>query len=60
MLDKIAQLRGQIKTLLNGCSHPVETVDIKYMSDSWNYDPSNNRYWTEYTCSVCGKRWEEE
>ena len=40
------------------CTHP----DLKktHKADTGNYDPSANRYWVEFECPDCGKKWVEE
>jgi hypothetical protein len=37
------------------CKHPF--VRVTDRGDTGNYDPSQNRYWTEHYCPDCDKRW---
>lgn len=41
------------------CSHPKFSVTEKYRGDSGNYDPTLDRYWIEFHCTKCDKRWDK-
>jgi hypothetical protein len=56
--DKIQELLQYIKDLQAECNHPL--LEKRYGSNTGNYDPHNDCYWTDYFCPVCGKRWTEE
>jgi hypothetical protein len=62
-LSKVAQLEQQkaeieeqIFELRQKCRHV--RVKHKYASDTGNYDPSCDRYWSEYRCKTCGAKWD--
>lgn len=40
------------------CRHP--DAEKTYHGDSGNYDPNDDRYWYEFYCPDCGKRWTED
>jgi len=37
------------------CKHKLATY--KHGANTGNYDPSDNRYWTNWVCPTCLKRW---
>ena len=39
------------------CTHPKDSVHSEFGSNTGNYDPSADTYWTDYYCEDCGKRW---
>ncbi len=41
------------------CVHPAHAVQIEHGSNTGNYDPSADSYWTDYKCCLCDKRWTE-
>lgn len=49
-----------INQLQNICIHPKETLEKKHGSNTGNYDPSCDYYWTEFYCLICEKDWHEE
>jgi len=51
-------IRKRLKVLQARCDHMEATVH--YKSDTGNCCKSDDRYWKEYHCPECGKRWEEE
>ena len=54
---EINDLEGRLKEIQEECSHPKVSLKIEYRSNTGNYDPSSNCYWTDYHCKLCGKRW---
>lgn len=40
------------------CQHP--DAEKKHGSNTGNYDPSADSYWTDYNCPDCSKRWSRE
>ena len=63
MDERIKQLRlridrdwARIRQFQTECLHP--NVKKTHKADTGNYDPSNDRYWTEYECPDCDKRWD--
>lgn len=55
---KIAALESNLKELRSACSHN-DAISV-YRADTGNYDPSQNRYWVEYTCPHCEYFWIED
>lgn len=53
--NKISKLYEQLAQLQSLCTHP--NVTKKFKGDTGNYDPSADRYWIEWACPDCGKRW---
>lgn len=47
-----------IEQIQKECPHT--NAQKKHRADTGNYDPSSDCYWTEFTCSDCGKMWSEE
>jgi len=43
--------------LQNKCKHPQGFLYKKYGSDTGNWDPHQDCYWTDFFCTLCGKRW---
>lgn len=37
------------------CTH--DNVIVTYKSDTGNYDPAEDGYWTTHQCPDCGKYW---
>jgi len=58
--SQISELYKQVETIQAQCSHPKEAVTKKHSADTGNYDPSADRYWTDFTCDLCQKHWTEE
>ncbi len=44
--------------LQEACTHP--SVTKKHGSNTGNYDPSADWYWTDFDCPDCAKRWTKE
>ena len=57
---KIDKLRKQLEKLEDGCKHPKSRVSSKNKGSSGNWDPSDDKSWTEFTCHVCGHFWTED
>ncbi len=57
---QLTKLSEELSDLQLICSHPTESVTKRHESDTGNYDPSQDRYWTDFTCSECDKRWTED
>lgn len=57
---KIKKLNKELMEIQDECSHPKHALKIKKCGDSGNYDPSDDRYWIEYHCTLCDKRWDED
>lgn len=60
LLEKRGEIDNQISLIQSECNHPKSALDVKHKSDTGNYDPSADSYWTEYECGLCNKRWTED
>ena len=47
-----------LEILQSKCTHPDVTKE--YKSNTGNYDPSADRYWINFHCHVCDKKWTED
>lgn len=56
----IAEQQMLIAAIQENCSHPKEALTFKYGSNTGNWDPHDDCYWTDYECGLCEKRWSEE
>ena len=52
---KLEKAQDEIDTLQRACKHPhvVKTHD----SNTGNWDPNADCYWTNFCCPDCDKRW---
>ncbi len=64
-IEKIESLRKEIDKiykrihrLQESCKH--KHVTKKHGSNTGNYDPTQDCYWTDFTCLDCDKRWTED
>jgi hypothetical protein len=53
--EKINDLYSKIDEIQEKCIHEHKNVIDK--SDTGNYDPSEDIYWSEFKCLDCGKSW---
>lgn len=56
----LTRLHEELQDIQTVCSHPKEGLIKRHESDTGNYDPSQDRYWTDFTCTLCDKRWTED
>ena len=56
----ISEQYALIATIQEECNHPTACLTFKYGSDTGNWDRNEDSYWTDYTCTLCEKRWSEE
>ena len=56
-VDHISSHADAIRALRDSCPH--NDVDRQHHSDTGNWCPQDNAYWTECKCFVCGKTWTE-
>lgn len=56
-MEQISNSRQQITDLQGKCTHPKCCVEEKPGSNTGNWSPSDDCYWTDYFCSNCKKRW---
>jgi hypothetical protein len=52
---KINEYDLKIKELQNICTHPSATK--VYNGDGGSYYEPDGRYWIDWTCPDCGKKW---
>lgn len=45
------------KQLQDLCEHPAHATQIERGSNTGNYDPHADCYWTNYKCCLCDKYW---
>ena len=55
---KIQKLESEISFIREKCLHPNAVKTHK--SNTGNYDPSCDCYWTEFKCPDCEKFWRME
>ncbi len=55
LVDRIDKLHESLKQLQTECQHP--NVIKKHHSNTGNYDPSDDCYWTTFYCPDCHKQW---
>jgi hypothetical protein len=60
LFEEIAKIRGKISIIQEKCSHPEEALLKEHGSNTGNYDPSVDCYWTNFHCKLCLKSWSEE
>jgi hypothetical protein len=56
--ELIEKAREEIKKAQASCDHPG--LRHQYGSNTGNYDPSSDSYWTDFYCNVCDMRWRAE
>lgn len=49
--------QAKIKSIQKKCTHPDQYCQYIYHSDTGNWSPSDDSYWTDYFCSRCLKHW---
>jgi len=57
---KKADIQKQIDAIQEACSHPEAAVIKKHGSNTGNYDPSSDCYWTDFHCQLCDKFWTQD
>lgn len=55
---EIRDLEIQLDKVRKHCRHP--NVKKTHRSNTGNYDPTCDCYWTEFDCPDCGRRWQED
>jgi transposase-like protein len=55
--EQIVALHEELQELRQKCPHPNLVVEHK--GNTGNWDPNDNRYWTENSCPDCGKQWNQ-
>jgi hypothetical protein len=54
----IYNLELRLRNIQEKCLHI--RAEKKHGASTGNYDPSSDRYWTDFHCLECDKRWHEE
>ena len=57
---RIKEIQETIKEVQDQCSHPEACVTKTHGSNTGNFDPHQDSYWTDFECSLCEKRWQED
>lgn len=53
---EMEEMNNKIKRIQEECSHPSDCVTKNHGGSTGNpYE--RNEYWTDFTCSLCEKRW---
>lgn len=53
-----ARVAKEALTLLQTqCDHPGEYFKATYESDTGNFSSTDDSWWVECSCSLCGRRW---
>ena len=60
LIGEIKKLQAELDKHQNRCKHPKKHVTKTHGASTGNYDPYEDRYWTDFNCSLCGKGWTEE
>jgi len=60
VIRRIDKLTNQLIKIQDTCPHPSEKLEIKHKSNTGNYDPTSDVYWTEFKCGTCFKFWTED
>lgn len=58
--EEIVALQTKIAKIQDKCNHPKEATTKKHGSNTGNYDPSADCYWTDFHCKLCDKQWTED
>lgn len=58
--DRIEELRVELKQLQEDCNHPKSQITKLNCGSSGNWDPGDNKSWTEFRCLVCGHFWTKD
>lgn len=56
----ISELESSLRNIQENCDHPQRYLNKENKSNTGNYDPSEDSYWSEYHCEACDKRWSGE
>lgn len=56
----IDKLWKKIKSVRSKCRHPKRFRTKIHKSNTGNYNPHQDSYWTENTCHICNKYWTED
>lgn len=51
---QIESLNQKLTLIQNSCPH-LKFVDVKFDSNTGNYDPAEDKYWMNCRCKDCGR-----
>ena len=54
---EVSKLSEELIHLQDICTHPAETLYRKGNSNTGNYCPGDDKYWYDFHCKCCGRRW---
>jgi len=57
LLLEIGALQTQLARHQSRCKHPTRHLRYKLDGSTGNYDPTQDRYWTDFHCRLCQKKW---
>ncbi len=57
---EISKLQTELVAIQAACPHPPLVVRYKYCSNTGNFDRSDDCFWTELRCGLCGLYWNLE
>lgn len=58
--EEIRIRNEEIRNIRKECCHPLSSLTKTHKADQGNYDPSQDCYWTEFDCGLCGEQWSEQ
>lgn len=57
---EMGEIQVKINKIQEACSHPEGAVTKRHGSNTGNYDPGADEYWTDFHCELCLKYWTKE
>lgn len=57
LYNDIEKIKKRISKIQEKCEHPKHSVKSINGSNTGNYDPSADSWWTDHHCSICNKKW---
>lgn len=57
---ELSKINKKIQEIREKCPHPDKTLEKINIGDTGNYDPSSDRYYSNFFCARCGERWTED
>lgn len=55
--EEISRLHKEKEEIQEQCPHPPLCFRYQFQGDSGNWDRNEDSYWTNNSCTLCGKRW---
>lgn len=59
-LTKIDKHKKKLAEIQENCMHPESVLYYTNFSNTGDYDPSEDSYWSVYDCKCCGKIWNDD